>query len=29
LACKTNEMAVIKVAWYWYEIRFYLNGWNM
>jgi len=26
LACDLNEMVGIKVAWYWYEMKFYIHG---
>jgi len=26
LACDLNEMVSIKVAWYWYEMKFYIHG---
>jgi len=26
LACDLNGMIGIKVAWYWYEIHFYIHG---
>jgi len=26
LACDLNKMVGIKVAWYWYEIQFYIHG---
>jgi len=26
LACDFNEMVGIKMAWYWYEVKFYIHG---
>ena len=26
MACDFNEMVGIKMAWYWYEVKFYIHG---
>ena len=29
MACDFNEMVGIKMAWYWYEVKFYIHGLGM